>query len=362
MAPKKAVKVELSALMPAEEDSKEYAINANHYARVQEALTILEEAPGMQDIREEGPLTLDDLAAVSPYDRKKMKVSLAKKEPFFCGASIFFTNPLRDSSPGVPIDRKQVDAYMQHNFTDVDRIVRLPQVEVACEVGGTDMVRVSPSEPIHALIFAAAKAVSEVTAGSQNPVEVGEVIYKWKKILRNLPTTIRVIAGESARFFASVQSRIDATVEASAVGRQPVQWAAEIVLHRDRMWRQQGGRAAPGAQRVCDNLVSNLNFKGVQTSTAVGAFSERLSANFVDNCITVHERLIQHPELARLVLKYPQCLGQAEQAACARVQSRQQTEHPLGARDVGRHDHQWAPEDGRDQWPIPERPRDWDED
>ena len=79
MAPKKAVKVELSALMPAEEDSKEYAINANHYARVQEALTILEEAPGMQDIREEGPLTLDDLAAVSPYDRKKMKVSLAKK-------------------------------------------------------------------------------------------------------------------------------------------------------------------------------------------------------------------------------------------------------------------------------------------
>ena len=61
---------------------------------------------------------------------------------------------------------------MQHNFTDVDRIVRLPQVEVACEVGGTDMVRVSPSEPIHALIFAAAKAVSEVTAGSQKPVEV----------------------------------------------------------------------------------------------------------------------------------------------------------------------------------------------
>ena len=80
---------------------------------------------------------------------KRMKASLAKKEPFFCGASIFFTNPLRDSSPGVPIDRKQVDAYMQHNFTDVDRIVRLPQVEVACEVGGTDMVRVSPSEPIH---------------------------------------------------------------------------------------------------------------------------------------------------------------------------------------------------------------------
>ena len=133
---------------------------------------------------------------------------------------------------------------MEHNFGDVDKITKLPQVEVACESGGTDMVRVSPSEPIHALIFAAAKALSTVMAGSLDDVAAADVIFKWKN-LRSLPTTIRVISGESSRFFASVQSRIDAVVAANAVERKPAQWAAEIVLHRDRMWRQQGGRAAP---------------------------------------------------------------------------------------------------------------------
>ena len=295
----------LPALQPAEDDAKEFAINANHYARVQEALNIIEATPGMQNIRSEGPLTAVDGAAVSPFDLEKMRVQLEKGESYFCGATMFFSNPLRDSSPGVPIDRKQIDAYMDHNFGDVDKITKLPQVVVACEVGGTDMVWVSPSEPIHALIFAAANAMSTVQAGSHDAVGAGELIFKWKKILKSLPTTIRVISGESTRFFASVQARIDAVVEASAVGRQPVQWAAEIVLHRDRMWRQQGGRVAPGAAKVAENLVANLNFKGLSGNTMVGVFSEKISTAFVDNCITVYDRLIQHAELVRLVLKYP---------------------------------------------------------
>ena len=242
---------------------------------VQEALTILESTPGMDEIQTAKPLTAEDGAAVSPFDPEEMKAKLDKGEPYFCGATLFFSNPLRDASPGVPIDDKQIDSYMEHNFGDVDKITNLPRVEIACDAGGTDMVRVSPSEPIHALIFAASKAVAAVTAGSQDPVAAGEVIFKWKKILRSLPTTIRLISGESARFFASVQSRIDAVVEASAVGRQPCQWAAEIVLHRDRMWRQQGGRAPPGAAKVAENLVANLNFKGL-CGTAVGSFSEKL--------------------------------------------------------------------------------------
>ena len=80
----------------------------------------------------------------------------------------------------MPIDQKQVDAYMEHNFGDVDKITKLPQVEVACESGGTDMVRVSPSEPVHALIFAASKAMSTVMAGSLEDVAAAEVICKWK--------------------------------------------------------------------------------------------------------------------------------------------------------------------------------------
>ena len=296
-----AVKVELPPLEPAKE---EYAVNACHYAKVQEALTIIENTPGMSGIREEAPLPVEEGAAVSPFDQEAFRAKLKKGDAYLCGATIYFTNPLRDSSPGVPIDSKQVTMYMEHNFMDVDNI-KLPQVQIGCDNGGGDMQRVSPTEPIHALILAAAKACADATAGSLDSVSAGEVIWKWKKILRSLPTTIKVIQGENMRFFASVQNRIDATVEAAAVGRQPIQWAAEIVLHRDRLWRQQGGRVPPGAEKVSQSLTANLNFRGMQNQTAVGAFSEKLSTNFVDNCITVHERLIQYPELVRLVLKYP---------------------------------------------------------
>ena len=81
------------ALKPADEDTKEFAINANHYARVQEALTIIEGVPGMRDMRSEGPLTAAEGAAVSPLDAEAMKAKLDKGESYFCGATIFSAIP-----------------------------------------------------------------------------------------------------------------------------------------------------------------------------------------------------------------------------------------------------------------------------
>ena len=149
--------------------------------------------------------------------------------------------------------------------------------------------------------------MTKATADSQDRTDATEadaIISKWKKLLRSLPTTVKVVAGgENGRFYASVQARIDATVDVAVVGRQPVQWAAEIVLHRERMWRQAGGRVPPGADKVCMELKSNLNFKGLQGPAAGSVFSEVLSKNFVNNCITVYERLVAHHDLVRLVLK-----------------------------------------------------------
>jgi len=280
-----------------------YAINACHYSKVLEAMNIIENTPGMDEIRM--PLSLADGASLAPFDKKRFDQALERGDKYTCGASLFFSNPLRDASPGVPIDTKQVENYMLHYFMDVDNIPRLPHVEIGCEVGGADMLRTSPSEPLHALLFAAAKACAHATAASQCTA-VQETISKWKNVLRSLPTTIAVVTGESAKFFASVQARIDATVDAAVLGRQPVQWAAEIVMHRLRLWRLQGGRAPPGALMVANDLKKNLNFKGLSANPgSMGTFGEQLTSNFVDNCLTCHDRLIQYPELVRLVLKYP---------------------------------------------------------
>ena len=132
---------------------------------------------------------------------------------------------------GVPVDAMQVEKYMEHNFMDVDTIAGLPLIEIGCEIGGGDLSRTSPSEPIHALLFAAAKACTDASAASHsNAEQAAETISKRSRILRSLPTTISVVPGEFGKCYVSVQALINATVEAAVVGRQPVQWAAELVL------------------------------------------------------------------------------------------------------------------------------------
>ena len=72
--------------------------------------------------------------------------------------------------------------------------------------------------------------------------------------------------GESSKFYASVQSRIDSRVEADAVTRKPAQWAMEVELHQCRLHRVQGGRQPPGAQAVSQDLINNIHFKCVNAA------------------------------------------------------------------------------------------------
>ena len=99
MAPRRcqkspAVKVELPPLEPAKE---EYAVNACHYAKVQEALTIIENTPGMSGIREEAPLPVEEGAAVSPLDQEAFRAKLEKVIHTFAGLQ--FILPTRFATP-----------------------------------------------------------------------------------------------------------------------------------------------------------------------------------------------------------------------------------------------------------------------
>ena len=117
----------------------------------------------------------------------------------------------------------------------------------------------------------------------------------------SVPTTFKVLPGENAKFYASVQHRVDATIDADVVGRKPVQWATEVVLHQQRLHRQWGGRQPPGAEKVSQDLKKNINWKGTQNKTS--SKFEEMSKTFVDNCITVYGRLLRHNDVLPLVLQ-----------------------------------------------------------
>ena len=112
------------------------AVNADHYAKIQEALSIIEQAPGMQDIRTAAPLPLDEGGTIAPFDSDELKKKLTRGESYICGCTLYFANPLRDASPGVPLDSMKISAYMAHNFADIDSIVRLPAISICCDADG----------------------------------------------------------------------------------------------------------------------------------------------------------------------------------------------------------------------------------
>ena len=62
------------ASLPGPELEKQYAVNATHYAKVQEAITIIETTPGMTGVHT--ALTLDDGASMAPLDEKQMAEKL----------------------------------------------------------------------------------------------------------------------------------------------------------------------------------------------------------------------------------------------------------------------------------------------
>ena len=205
-----------------------------------------------------------------------------------------------------------------HFFKDVYNLAKLPTLEVAVDHAGGEGVelkmcnlqRVSPCEHVHALIFACARdmqgiidfaAQTELPMDDETAASQAALKTKWVQVLTSVPTKFKILTTESQRFFASVQARIDADVEAKTIARKPAQWAMEVVLHQSRMHRESGSRHPPGAQAVAEDLAKNLNFGGA-TGDETSVY-EAMTKTFVDNCLTIHDRLLKHPDLLRIVMK-----------------------------------------------------------
>ena len=203
-----------------------------------------------------------------------------------------------------------------HFFKNVFSISKLPTIEVAVDQAGDgelkhcNLQRVSPCELVHALIVACARdmqGIIDTATQAELPMDddmaasQAALKTKWIQVLTSVPTKFKVLTTESQRFFASVQARIDSDVEAKSIARKPAQWAMEVVLHQARMHRESGSRHPPGAAAVSEDLAKNLNFSGTHGDET--SVYEAMTKTFVDNCLTIHERLLKHPDMLRIVMK-----------------------------------------------------------
>ena len=290
-------------------------VNCEHYSKVQDALNAIEAVPELADIRGAPPSLVSQGAVLAPFKPELFAVKMNDDDRYLCGHNLFLTNPLRDASPGVPIDTNEVQKLCDHFFKDVFNISKLPTIEIGLDHKANDLnqcnlQRVSPCEHVHALIFACARDMKAITVACQQtelPLDDDtaasqmDIKKKWALVLTSIPTVFRLLPTESAKFFASVQSRIDTDVEAKAIARKPAQWAMEVVLHKARMHRAAGTRHPPGAGAVAEDLLKNINWQG--TNDDETSVYENMSKNFVDNCLTIYDRVLKIPELLKIIMK-----------------------------------------------------------
>ena len=81
--------------------------------------------------------------------------------------------------------------------------------------------------------------------------------------------------------------------EHRVVARMPAQWAFEVIMFRDRMPRGPGNRP-PGAEQVANACLDNVKFSRDQ---------ETVSKTCVDDCITIHERMLHDNDIAACIME-----------------------------------------------------------
>ena len=106
----------------------------------------------------------------------------------------------------------------------------------------------------------------------------------------SIPTTMKSLNGDQAKCFHSVQLRQDVRVEHMVIPRSPAQWCFEIVAFRNR---QKVGGKVPGADKLAKLFLDNVRFSPDE---------EQMSKTFIDNCLTVHDRMLQNDQIRSSIL------------------------------------------------------------
>lgn len=87
-----------------------------------------------------------------------------------------------------------------------------------------------------------------------------------------------------------MQIRQDVRVEHMVVPRSPAQWCYEIVNFRNGL--KVNGKV-PGADKLASMFLENVRFS---------ADEEKMSKTFIDNCLTVHDRLLSDDAIRASIL------------------------------------------------------------
>ena len=223
----------------------------------------------------------------SPFQQKECTTVLKRGEEatFYAGCNLFWQDHTWMANHRMPINKAQVEQIMKAQLKIDDPPQRFPftvtvaldnaDMDVSTHIGA--LKRVSPPEPVHALLFALAKAIT-----SKQPVGI---LQRWKALALTTEFAFQVVPqGGDDRYWKCQELRQRAIEQGDNAKVTTRQWIYDIMGFK--MDKQAETKREIGANAI-HQAYKNCKFWA--------RTSEEITVSFVDTAITTFSRVFSLP-------------------------------------------------------------------
>ena len=241
---------------------------------------------------------------------------MERTNQYACGGNLGWLKPCFSTSPGVPFNENSIQKLQNYYFKEDTAPQRFPGLVIVAvsnsqapngmmgERGA--MEQVSPPELLHAFIMRVAELVRQ---GAPHDVLSGwlRVFLTCMMVFEKLPT----VDAKSAR---SDSLRENAVAEYHGIAWTVLQKVYHIGYYRDRKIKELGSlSAARVAQLYNEERVSAKGSLCFRLSRIDPQLSnqkpEAMTESYVDQALTIWNRMLTCPELTSLLLKMDKAYG-----------------------------------------------------
>ena len=271
-------------------------VNSAYMAGLAADLQVVMSHPLFSDIKELQPVRPDaedeDMRATRlPIDPTQLVGCVNRLGTYEGGCNLFWLDWLYTPTPGVPSSLARTRSTMQDVFATPTEIptkvvVSVPkainEAELTSMTTASKLKRLSPEEPLVAFVGAIARGVKNAAST--------ETMKQWKRLALSTLVEFRAVDSADDVHWAAVNMRED-VVRNFVTMRTTTLWRLyEVYQFKERKDATCGKL---GAAKIAH--LYKLNMRRAETS-------EEVTDSFVDNALTVHERLLSTPQ-ARKVLQ-----------------------------------------------------------
>lgn len=262
---------------------------SEHLIKVHEALKVIREHPVFKDLESAKPLSLAQGGTQAPFDLQAAKRAVGSEAGCYkCGCNFMWQGIVWMATHRVPINAGQIRAIKKElpynsppkTFPFTVTVGVEPETLEQRPEGG--WARLSPAEPVHALLFAMQEAIEQ---GCTEPV-----LKEWRRVCLTTSFSFENVPVGEARFWRAQNLREQAVQHGLVVRmsvRQRIYDVAGFKLAREK----QTGHDF-GAEKVAQLYTQHLK---------LAADSEAISKTFVEDACAIHRRLLSLEPCAKIL-------------------------------------------------------------